>query len=167
MGERQRAIILIFRLMAGGLNFKADRNRMRTVLYSTVQYCTVLYSTVQHCRVLYITVQYYTALYSTVQYCTALYSTVQYCTTVQYSTVQYSTVQYCTVLKPYKAQDFSNNRFFEVWPYEYIESNAGNFTVCFCMFGGCLFFCSKSFYVFGCLSLSMFFWIFMLFRGSF
>ena len=46
MGGRKGAIILIFRLMAGGLNFKADRNRMRTVLYSTVQYCTVLYSTV-------------------------------------------------------------------------------------------------------------------------
>ena len=32
MGGRKGAIILIFRMMAGGLNFKADPNRMRTVL---------------------------------------------------------------------------------------------------------------------------------------
>ena len=57
MGGRKGAIILIFRLMAGGLNFKADRNRMRTVLYSTVQYCTVLYNTVRYCTVVYSTVQ--------------------------------------------------------------------------------------------------------------
>ena len=51
MGGRKGAIILIFRLMAGGLNFKADRNSMRTVLYSTAQYCTV-----QYCTVLYSTI---------------------------------------------------------------------------------------------------------------
>ena len=40
---------------------------------------TVLYSTVQYCTVQYITVLYSTVRYCTVRYCTVLYSTVQYC----------------------------------------------------------------------------------------